>query len=195
MKGRTERSWQAMQNNAQGHFLEGYIKGACDLYKARGVAVVEQIPEPFRTTKTGRDGTFTGRFLSAAQPDFMGTLRGGRSICFEAKYTRTDRILQSVLTEEQRDSLERHWAMGAVAGVCVGIGDVFGLVPWSVCSTTPAGGRQQSEKKRKRKGRRLRCVASKAFPGGQKMEGIANGRKNSNGKGTGSKDTDILPEY
>lgn len=132
MKGRTERSWQAMQNNAQGHFLEGYIKGACDLYKARGVAVVEQIPEPFRTTKTGRDGTFTGRFLSAAQPDFMGTLRGGRSICFEAKYTRTDRILQSVLTEEQRDSLERHWAMGAVAGVCVGIGDVFGLVPWSV---------------------------------------------------------------
>lgn len=132
MTPRTASSWKAMQNNAQGHFLEGYIKGACDLYKARGVAVVEQIPEPFRTTKTGRDGTFTGRFLSAAQPDFMGTLRGGRSICFEAKYTRTDRILQSVLTEEQRDSLERHWTMGAIAGVCVGIGDVFGLVPWSV---------------------------------------------------------------
>lgn len=102
------------------------------MYKEKGLAVIDQIPEPFRTTKTNRDGTFTGRFLSPAQPDFMGTLRGGRTICFEAKYTSTDRILQSVLTQKQQESLEEHWAAGAEAGVCVGIGDVFGLVPWSV---------------------------------------------------------------
>ena len=125
-------SWRSMQNNAQGHFCEGYIKGPCARYREQGLAVVEQIPEPFRTMKTNRDGTFTGRFLSAAQPDFMGTLRGGRTICFEAKYTRTDRILQSVLTQEQWDSLEAHWTMGAVAGVCVGIGNTFAMVPWSV---------------------------------------------------------------
>ena len=129
-KPRTNKSWQAMKNNAQGHFFEGYISGACGYYKDTGRAIVEKIPEPFRTTGTGRDGTFTGRFIANAQPDFMGTLRGGQAICFEAKYTSTDRILQSVITKTQWDSLERHWAAGAMAGVCVGIGDVFGFVPW-----------------------------------------------------------------
>lgn len=100
-KPRTNKSWQAMKNNAQGHFFEGYISGACGYYKDTGRAIVEKIPEPFRTTGTGRDGTFTGRFTANAQPDFMGTLRGGQAICFEAKYTSTDRILQSVITKTQ----------------------------------------------------------------------------------------------
>lgn len=130
LKPRTNRSWQAMKNNAQGHFFEGYIKGACKYYEDKGLAVIRQIPEPFRVTSTGRDGTFTGRFLSSAEPDFQGTLKGGQAICFEAKYTSTDRILQSVLTQEQADSLEAHWAAGAKVGVCVGIGDVYGFIPW-----------------------------------------------------------------
>lgn len=131
-KPRTARSWQAMQNNAQGHFFEGYINGACAYYKDKGVAIVEKVPEPFKTTRTGRDGTFTGRFIANAQPDFVGTLRGGQAICFEAKYTSTEKILQSVVTKTQWESLERHWAAGAKAGVCVGIGDVFAFVPWGV---------------------------------------------------------------
>lgn len=32
-KPRTNKSWQAMKNNAQGHFFEGYISGACGYYK------------------------------------------------------------------------------------------------------------------------------------------------------------------
>lgn len=131
-KPRTERSWQAMKNNARGGFFEGCIKAACEFYKSRGVAVVEKMPEPFKVTSTSRDGTFTGRFIANAQPDFMGTLRGGRAICFEAKYTSTDQIKQSVITQTQWDSLEAHWAAGAKAGVCVGVGDVFGFVPWGV---------------------------------------------------------------
>ena len=56
-KARTNRSWQAMRNNAQGHFFEGYINAACGYYRDKGVAIVEKIPEPFKTTSTGRDGT------------------------------------------------------------------------------------------------------------------------------------------
>lgn len=129
---RTARSWQAMKNNAQGNFFEGYIKAACRYYQDKGVAVVEKMPEPFKTTSTNRDGTFTGRFIANAQPDFMETLRGGQAICFEAKYTSTDKIKQSVITQTQWESLERHWAAGAMAGVCVGIGDIFGFIPWGV---------------------------------------------------------------
>lgn len=76
-KRRTARSWSSMRGNAQGHFLEGYIKGACAFYKDQGRAYVEQIPEPFRVMETYRDGRFTGRFIANAQPDFMGVLPGG----------------------------------------------------------------------------------------------------------------------
>lgn len=131
-KKRTNRSWQAMANNARGHFLEGYIKGACGYYKQFGFAEVDQTPEPFRTTNTNRDGTFTGRFTSNAQPDFKGTLKGGRAIVFEAKYTSTDKIQKSVLTAAQEESLRNHWQMGAISGVCVGLKDIFAFIPWEV---------------------------------------------------------------
>jgi recombination protein U len=129
-KPRTNRSWQNMTNNARGHFFEGYIKGACGFYKDRGKAIVDQTPEPFRTTSTNRDGSFTGRFIANAQPDFKGTLAGGRAICFEAKYTSTDKMKRSAVTPDQMEALEAHYIMGAVSGVCIGIKDVFAFIPW-----------------------------------------------------------------
>lgn len=59
-------------------------------------------------------------------------LDGGRSIVFEAKYTTTDRLKWDVLTQEQRDTLERHARRGALAAVCGGIGNEFFFVPWAV---------------------------------------------------------------
>lgn len=131
-KKRTARSWVSMKANTQGHFLEGYIKGACDFYKDQRRAYVEQIPEPFRVTSTNRNGEFTGRFTANAQPDFMGVLPGGRAICFEAKYTGQEKLQQSVVTDTQADTLEHWWSIGAKAGVCINIGDVFAFIPWGI---------------------------------------------------------------
>lgn len=119
-------------NNAQGHFFEGYIRTACMVYRDKGIAEIEKTPEPFRVLKKYIDGTFTGRFTSLAQPDFIGTLKGGKSICFEAKYTTTDRIKKRVLTDKQIKSLELHSALGALTGICVGIQDKFFFVPLEV---------------------------------------------------------------
>ncbi|SHJ74979.1 Holliday junction resolvase RecU [Tepidibacter formicigenes] len=124
--------YQNSVNNAQGHHFEAYIKAGCKVYCANGQAEVGKTPEPFRVTKKHKDGTFTGRFTSLAQPDFQGTLKGGRSICFEAKYTRTDRMKRSVLTSTQMEKLEYHEKLGAVAGVCIGIQDKFFFIPWSI---------------------------------------------------------------
>lgn len=55
-----------------------------------------------------------------------------RTIVFEAKYTTTDRLKWDVLTQEQRDTLERHARRGALAAVCGGIGNDFFFVPWAV---------------------------------------------------------------
>lgn len=124
--------YQNKINNAQGHAFEDLIKRGCTTYLMQDRAIIDKTPEPFRVMEKSRDGIFKGRFTARAQPDFQGTLAGGRSIVFEAKYTTTDRMKRDVLTEEQRNALERHAARGAVAAVCAGIGDKFFFVPWSV---------------------------------------------------------------
>ena len=90
------QQWQNRVNNAQGHFFEGAIMAACQFYHDRERAEIDKTPEPFRVTSKSRNGTFTGRFTAHAQPDFQGTLAGGRSIVFEAKYTATDVIRRNV---------------------------------------------------------------------------------------------------
>ncbi len=129
---KARQQWQNAVNNAQGHFFEGYIKAACTTYQTQARAKVDKTPEPFRVTIKHQNGTFTGRFTALAQPDFQGTLRGGRSIVFEAKYTTTDRLKRSILTDEQMNALEHHHGLGAVAGVCAGIKDNFFFIPWEV---------------------------------------------------------------
>lgn len=129
---KAEQKYQNMVNNAQGRSFEDYIKAGCALYSRQGRAEIDKTPEPFRVLEKLKDGIFKGRFTAPAQPDFQGTLAGGRSIVFEAKYTTTDRLKRDVLTEEQQDALERHRNRGAVSGVCAGIGNNFFFVPWVI---------------------------------------------------------------
>ena len=89
---KAQRQWQNKINNAQGHIFEQCIKTACLIYAELGRARVEKIPEPFMVTSKGAGGNFAGRFTALAQPDFQGTMAGGQSVVFEAKYTTTDRM-------------------------------------------------------------------------------------------------------
>lgn len=129
---RARQQYQNKVNNAQGHFFEGAIKAACALYSERERADIDKTPEPFRVLEKFAGGIFKGRFTARAQPDFQGTLDGGRSIVFEAKYTTTDRMKRDVLTQPQQDALERHARRGALAAVCAGIGNDFFFVPWEM---------------------------------------------------------------
>ena len=61
------------------------------------------------------------------------SLKGGRSIYFEAKHTDDDRIEQRRLTQEQQDDLEAHHKLGAVTFVLVSFSLCdFYRVPWPV---------------------------------------------------------------
>lgn len=122
--------YRAGVSNNRGHEFEDAIKQACVIYAAQGRAKVEKTPEPFRVLEKRENGVFEGRFTAHAQPDFQGTLNGGRSIIFEAKYTTTSSMKRDVLTQTQMETLETHHRMGALAGVCVGIRDSFFFVPW-----------------------------------------------------------------
>lgn len=64
---------------------------------------------------------------------YSGTLKGGRSIYFEAKHTDDERIEQRRLTQEQQDDLEAHHKLGAIAFVLVSMSLTdFYRVPWPV---------------------------------------------------------------
>lgn len=119
-------------NNAQGKHFEEYIKKGCMHYRIHKKAYIEKMPEPFRVTKKYPDGTFTGRFTANAMPDFIGTLSDGKAICFEAKYTRTEKLSRNILTQTQMDVLEEYSKAGAVAAICAGIKEQFFFIPWPI---------------------------------------------------------------
>lgn len=129
---KARQQYQNGANNAMGHIFEMAIIAACTTYSDQGRAEIAKVPEPFRVTKKLGAGQFTGRFTAPAQPDFGGTLAGGQAIHFEAKFTSTDRLQRSVLTDEQMWRLERHTKLGAVTAVCAGIQDQFYFIPWNV---------------------------------------------------------------
>lgn len=124
---------QGKVNRAQGLAFENIIEASCEHYKAQGVAYIEKTPEPMKPIQAmdRKRGIFKAVFQKAAQPDYKGTLQGGRAVVFEAKHTETDRIKQDVVTQEQRDALDLHQTMGAVCFVLVQLNMRFYRVSWS----------------------------------------------------------------
>ena len=117
-----------------GEQFEKMITTACNYYRDRGIAQIEKTPEPMKQLgPKNQRGQFLAHYLKQAQPDYGGTLKGGRSIYFEAKHTDDDRIEQRRLTQEQQDDLEAHHKLGAIAFVLVSFGLCdFYRVPWPV---------------------------------------------------------------
>ncbi|SDN14507.1 Holliday junction resolvase RecU [Acetanaerobacterium elongatum] len=126
------------QSRAQGELFEKLLKASCKHYEEIGLAKIEKTPEPFKVTGQvqARPGTrerlhFKGYFETKAQPDFKGTVAGGRSIVFEAKHTDTDRITQERVTQEQTAALNQHFKLRALCFVIVSFGlERFYFIPW-----------------------------------------------------------------
>lgn len=122
------------RNRAAGELWENMIKSACQNYRLDGVAEIEKTPEPMRPlSRPNAKGQFTACFTKQAQPDYKGTLKGGRAVVFEAKHTEGDRIERSVVTEEQEKALERHYRLGALCFVLVSFGfQRYFRIPWDI---------------------------------------------------------------
>ena len=96
------KQYQGAVSRAQGKHFEEYIDLSLRYYEQRGEAVVEKTPEPMRPTKDLGNGKFIAYYEKAAQPDYKGTLKGGRAVVFEAKYTHSAQMEQSRVTREGR---------------------------------------------------------------------------------------------
>lgn len=129
---KSKRSFAARKALGYGKNFEKIIIDACEYYRSQGIADITKVDEPFKVLKLYGYRQFKGQFTDKANPDFEGTLKGGQSICFEAKYTSQRRMAKSVISEKQEEVLNYKSALGAVVGVCVGIGQRYFFVPWEV---------------------------------------------------------------
>lgn len=130
------RQWQGKVNRAKGQAFEKRLDDAFGYYADKGFANIEKTPEPMRTIKPYGDrkfGQFIAVYSKKAQPDYKGTLKGGRSIMFEAKYTDSDRMMKNRVSKEQTDYMDSHFALGARCYVIIGFtsGEVY-RIPWDV---------------------------------------------------------------
>lgn len=129
-----QRSQRGLQSKRAGEHFENLLAASLGWYRDKGVAFVEKTPEPMRPLRPpNRQGQFLACYIKAGQPDFKGTLTGGRAVVFEAKHTDSDRIEYGRLTQEQIDSLTEHYRLGAAAFIMVSFGlQDFYRVPWEV---------------------------------------------------------------
>ena len=91
------------QARVAGGYFENIISASCDYYLSRGLAKIEKTPEPMKPIGAkNRKGQFLACYTKQAQPDYGGTLKGGRSIYFEAKHTDDERIEQQRISGSVR---------------------------------------------------------------------------------------------
>lgn len=130
---KAERSARANRSRLSGQYFEGMITASLNWYRDIGVAYIEKTPEPMKPLRApNRQGQFLACFTKQGQPDFKGTLTGGRSVVFEAKHTDDDKIEYGRLTHEQIEALSQHHKLGAAAFVLVSIKlENFYRIPWT----------------------------------------------------------------
>ena len=113
------------------HFLgeafENRITSICNFYERNDLAKIEKTPEPMKILQHIDNGHFETIFTKAAQPDFKGCIKGGRTVVFDAKFTEADRITYQVLSNYQRETLLKYKSLGAMAFVVIGFsnGEIY----------------------------------------------------------------------
>ena len=127
------RQLQGAVSKAKGKEFEDRLDKTFAYYRAHGFAIIEKTPEPMRPVKSLGNGRFEAFFEKKAQPDYKGTIKGGRTVMFEAKFTGTGKMEQSRVLKGQADYLDQHQMLGARCYVIVGFssGAVYRF-PWNI---------------------------------------------------------------
>ena len=120
-------------SKAQGRQFEDRLDKAFAHYRDKRFAIVEKTPEPMRPIQSLGNGKFVAFFEKKAQPDYKGTIKGGRTVMFEAKFTSAERMEQSRVLKGQADYLDRHQELGTRCYVITGFrsGAVY-RIPWDI---------------------------------------------------------------
>ena len=130
-----KRQLQGQINHFLGENFENRVTDICKCYEMNNLAKIEKTPEPMRVLQHINNGHFEAIFTKAAQPDFKGCIKGGKTVVFDAKFTESDRITYQVLSDNQREALLNYKELGAISFIIVGFsnGKIYkiGIDTWN----------------------------------------------------------------
>ena len=137
-QGKTKNPYRQIQgkiNHYLGENFENKITDICKYYELNNLAKIEKTPEPMKILQHIDNGHFEAIFTKAAQPDFKGCIKGGKTVVFDAKFTESDRITYQALSDFQRETLLNYENLGALSFVIVGFsnGNIYkiGIDTWN----------------------------------------------------------------
>ncbi len=130
-----ENQERGKKNRAEGKAFEALIDRSFDYFNGKGFCQIDKTPEPMKIIKRLSNVRFIACFLKKAQPDYKGTVKGGRSVMYEAKYTSRVRAEQSIVNEVQTDYMDKAASLGARCFILLGFstGGTY-CIPWHVWS-------------------------------------------------------------
>ena len=99
----------------RGRWYQRLVIAACALYDAQERAYIAEIPTPMGIAKGGEAAFFKEKAIT----DYFGTLRGGRSIAFDAKGSLSGSYRAGVPDHQLRVMGLVH-KLGGVSGVLIG---------------------------------------------------------------------------
>lgn len=122
----------------RGRWYQRLVTAACKLYDAQERAYIVEIPTPMGIVKGGEAAFFKEKAIT----DYFGTLRGGRSIAFDAKGS-LDGAYRAGVPDHQLIVMERVHKLGGISGVLIGFqveGTILSWwVPWPSANCIASG--------------------------------------------------------
>jgi len=119
---KTKTSITNSKNRRTGSSFESMLESMFDYQFNIGNMYIQKTPEPTKCIKNVGKGKFISVYTGKSQPDFKGTIKGGRCIVIEAKHTSTDRISMSCIDSKKNDEkmyLYNYESMGALCFIAV----------------------------------------------------------------------------
>ncbi|SMO59789.1 recombination protein U [Balnearium lithotrophicum] len=119
-----------------GMYLERIVDVSIEYYKEQGVCVIDKIPTPIKVSRHIRGSLYEAFFLKKSTVDYVGILRGGRGIAFDAKSTTAKKFSwKKLVKKHQRKYLKSFQDLGGLSFILlhfdwVGEWDNFYFIPF-----------------------------------------------------------------
>ena len=119
-----------------GLYLERIVDVSIEFYKEQGICLIDKIPTPIKVHRHLRGSLYEAFFQKKSTVDYVGILKGGIPIAFDAKST-TDNVFRwkRAVKEHQREYLRRFHQLGGLSYILlhfdwVGRWENFFFVPF-----------------------------------------------------------------
>lgn len=113
----------------RGMHLEEIIRLSNSQYQRKGIAQIDKFPTPIAPERVV-NGKVYGHYAKKSTVDYIGTVKSGKSICFDCKETATNRFPLLNIYQHQIDYMQSIHTLGGFAFIVIcftGLGRYFRL--------------------------------------------------------------------